>query len=193
MTLTKLCMSNAHKSRIHTSITTWAGKVPTDLSLVGYAKDNTQKFEARQKQMKDEGASNDIIREELGHPGIHTFNGILKYGLEKLEGTDRTQLEEAMKAWPEAKPVLEIVVDRFVIRDGVESRMADSIETALSICGTEARAALLEPGADLWRDLSFQTSYRNPKTGFVLDELSPRHFSFNSPLGACETCEGLGT
>lgn len=103
------------------------------------------------------------------------------------------ELEEAMKAWPEAKPVLEIVVDRFVIRDGVESRMADSIETALSICGTEARAALLEPGADLWRDLSFQTSYRNPKTGFVLDELSPRHFSFNSPLGACETCEGLGT
>ena len=103
------------------------------------------------------------------------------------------ELEEAMKAWPEAKPVLEIVVDRFVIRDGVESRMADSVETALSICGTEARATLLEPGEDHWRDLSFQTSYRNPKTGFMLDELSPRHFSFNSPLGACEHCEGLGT
>jgi excinuclease ABC subunit A len=61
------------------------------------------------------------------------------------------------------------------------------------ICGAEARAAVQEPDADAWRDISFQTSYRNPRTGFVVGELSPKHFSFNSHIGACEACEGLGT
>lgn len=103
------------------------------------------------------------------------------------------EIEEAGKSWPDVTPTVEIVVDRFVVREGVESRMADSVETALSICGVEARAAVQEPDADAWRDLSFQTSYRNPETGFMVGELSPKHFSFNSHIGACEVCEGLGT
>jgi excinuclease ABC subunit A len=103
------------------------------------------------------------------------------------------EIEEAGKSWPDSQPVVEIVVDRFVIRSGVESRMADSVETSLRLCGAEARAAVQEPGADAWRDLTFQTSYRNPRTGFIVGELSPKHFSFNSHIGACEACEGLGT
>jgi excinuclease ABC subunit A len=103
------------------------------------------------------------------------------------------EIEEAAKSWPEVPSSVEIVVDRFVIRAGVESRLADSVETALRICGTEARAAIQEPGSDGWRDVSFQTSYRNAATGFTVDELSPKHFSFNSHLGACSACEGLGT
>ena len=103
------------------------------------------------------------------------------------------EIEEAGKSWPAAPPVVEIVVDRFVIRPGVESRLADSVETALRLCGAEARAAVQQPAADVWRDLSFQTSYRNPHTGFIVGELSPKHFSFNSHLGACEACEGLGS
>jgi len=103
------------------------------------------------------------------------------------------EIEEAGKSWPDSLPSVEIVVDRFVIRPGVESRMADSVETALRLCGVEARAAVQEPDADTWRDLSFQTSWRNPGTGFIVGELSPKHFSFNSHLGACDGCEGLGT
>lgn len=103
------------------------------------------------------------------------------------------EIEEAAQAWPEALPVLEIVIDRFVVRDGVVSRLADSVELALRICGSEARAAVQEPGADAWRDVSFQTAYRNPRTGFVLGDISPRHFSFNSHVGACAACEGLGS
>ena len=103
------------------------------------------------------------------------------------------EIEEAAKRWPEVPGSVEIVVDRFVIRAGVASRLADSVETALRLCGTEARAAIQDPGADAWRDVSFQTSYRNPQTGFVVGELSPKHFSFNSHLGACAACEGLGT
>ncbi len=103
------------------------------------------------------------------------------------------EIEEAGKSWPDSLPSVEIVVDRFVIRPGVESRMADSVETALRLCGVEARAAVQEPESDTWRDLTFQTSWRNPSTGFIVGELSPKHFSFNSHLGACDGCEGLGT
>jgi len=103
------------------------------------------------------------------------------------------EIEEAVKTWPGAPPVVEIVVDRFVIRPGVASRLADSVETALRLCGAEARAAVQDPAADVWRDLSFQTSYRNPRTGFMVGEITPKHFSFNSHLGACEACEGVGT
>lgn len=103
------------------------------------------------------------------------------------------EIEEAAAQWPEFPTAVEIVVDRFVIRAGVESRLADSVETALRLCGVEARAAVQEPGQDAWRDLVFQTSYRNPRTGFMIEDLSPKHFSFNSHLGACEGCEGLGT
>ena len=102
------------------------------------------------------------------------------------------EIEEAARQWPDAPTAVEIVVDRFVIRPGVESRLADSVETALRLCGIETRASLQEPGSDSWRDISFQTSYRNPRTGFMVGELSPKHFSFNSHLGACAACEGLG-
>lgn len=88
---------------------------------------------------------------------------------------------------------LEIVVDRLVIRAGVDSRLADSMEACLRLCGQEARALLQQPGSSSWAELSFQTSYRNPATGFVMGELSPRHFSYNSHWGACAACEGLGT
>ncbi len=110
----------------------------------------------------------------------------------RLDG-EVLEIEEAGARWPDSRPVVEIVVDRFVVRPGAEARMADSVETALRLCGAETRAALQEPGKDSWRDLTFQTSYRNPRTGFIVGELSPKHFSFNSHLGACAACEGLGT
>jgi excinuclease ABC subunit A len=110
----------------------------------------------------------------------------------RLDG-EILEIEEAAKSWPDSPAAVEIVVDRFVIRSGVESRLADSVETALRLCGAEARAAVQEPDTDHWRDISFQTSYRNPRTGFIVGELSPKHFSFNSHIGACDGCEGLGT
>ncbi len=96
-------------------------------------------------------------------------------------------------ATPDAIRTLEIVVDRLVIRAGVEARMADSVEACLRLCGNESKALLQAPEHDAWEELSFQTSYRNPETGFVIGELSPKHFSYNSHLGACEACEGIGT
>jgi excinuclease ABC subunit A len=133
-----------------------------------------------------------VPREELGEPerllGDLQRQGFIRV---RVDG-EVLEIEEAAAAWPEFPAAVEIVVDRFVVRPGVESRLADSVETALRLCGVEARAAVQEPGADAWRDLAFQTSYRNPRTGFVVAELSPKHFSFNSHFGACEACEGLG-
>jgi len=131
--------------------------------------------------------------DELGEP-VRLLGDLQRQGYirVRLDG-EVMEIEDAAKAWPERPTAVEIVVDRFVIRPGVESRLADSVETALRLCGIEARAAIQEPDSGVWRDLSFQTSYRNPRTGFTVDALSPKHFSFNSHLGACTACEGLGT
>ncbi len=91
-----------------------------------------------------------------------------------------------------ATPKVEIVIDRLVIREGIESRLADSIELALRICGAEAKVLLQKPVEPDYRELTFQTSYRNPRTGEIFGDLSPRHFSFNTLEGACPECEGLG-
>jgi len=87
---------------------------------------------------------------------------------------------------------IEIVIDRLVIREGIEARLADSIELALRLCGAEARVLLMPPGEKDYRELTFQTSYRNPRTGEIFGDLSPRHFSFNTLEGACPACEGIG-
>ncbi len=87
---------------------------------------------------------------------------------------------------------IEIVIDRLVIREGIEARLADSIELALRLCGAEARVLLMPPGEIDYTELTFQTSYRNPRTGEIFGDLSPRHFSFNTLEGACPTCEGIG-
>jgi len=134
-----------------------------------------------------------IPKEELGEPA-RLLGNLQRQGYVRVRVDGEVlEIEEATAKWPEFPGAVEIVVDRFVIRAGVESRLADSVETALRLCGAEARAAVQKPGDDGWRDLVFQTSYRNPRTGFMVEDLSPKHFSFNSHIGACEACEGLGT
>lgn len=134
-----------------------------------------------------------IPKEELGEP-VRLLGDLQRQGYVRVRVDGEVlEIEEATAKWPEFPGAVEIVVDRFVIRAGVESRLADSVETALRLCGAEARAAVQKPGDDGWWDLVFQTSYRNPRTGFMVEDLSPKHFSFNSHIGACEACEGLGT
>ncbi|MCX6877061.1 MAG: excinuclease ABC subunit UvrA [Verrucomicrobia bacterium] len=134
-----------------------------------------------------------LPREELAEPA-RLLADLQRQGYIRVRVNGEVlEIEEAAKRWPAVPGTVEMVVDRLVIRGGVASRLADSVETALRLCGTEARAAIQEPGTDAWRELSFQTSYRNPQTGLVVGELSPKHFSFNSHLGACTACEGLGT
>ncbi len=87
---------------------------------------------------------------------------------------------------------IEVVVDRLVLREGVRARLADSVDTALKWGG--GRLLLLRAeGEDDWSERKYSTDYCNPATDFVMPQLTPKHFSFNSHFGACPVCHGLGT
>ncbi|MCP5137353.1 MAG: excinuclease ABC subunit UvrA [Gammaproteobacteria bacterium] len=88
------------------------------------------------------------------------------------------------------KHTIEAVVDRFKVREGLELRLAESFETALRLADGIARIAFMdEPGLT---ELVFSSKYACPVCGYALSELEPRLFSFNNPVGACPTCDGLG-
>ncbi len=100
--------------------------------------------------------------------------------------------EFTKKRFPEMPAAVEAVVDRLVVREDSASRLTDSIETALK--WSRPRVAFLvasEEGG--WDFREETTAFANPETGFTLETLTPRHFSFNSHLGACESCQGLGS
>jgi len=111
---------------------------------------------------------------------------------------------------------IEAVVDRLIIREGVRTRLADSVETALKWGGN--RIVVLRTGRNesqrsaigsqeqncgdgwagdgsqpVWETIRYTTDYGNAESNFSLGELTPKHFSFNSHLGACPACHGLGT
>ncbi|MDX2082339.1 MAG: excinuclease ABC subunit UvrA [Terrimicrobiaceae bacterium] len=88
---------------------------------------------------------------------------------------------------------IEAVVDRLVVREGLGQRLADSIETALRWGGGRLATSRQEPGAARWTEKKFSTDFSNPATGFTMPQLTPKHFSFNSHLGACPVCHGIGT
>ena len=88
---------------------------------------------------------------------------------------------------------IEVVVDRIVVREGVESRLADSLQTALALADG---IALLETapreGEGEAEKIVFSEKFACPISGFTIPELEPRLFSFNAPMGACPNCDGLG-
>ena len=84
---------------------------------------------------------------------------------------------------------IEAVVDRLVVRDGLKSRLADSFETALHLSDG---LAFVE-NADSAERTTFSAKFACPVSGFTIDEIEPRLFSFNNPFGACPACDGLGT
>jgi excinuclease ABC subunit A len=87
------------------------------------------------------------------------------------------------------KHTIEVVVDRFKVRDGLEQRLAESFETALELSGGTALVAPMEGDDD---EMVFSANFACPHCGFSMQELEPRLFSFNNPAGACSTCDGLG-
>ena len=84
---------------------------------------------------------------------------------------------------------IDVIVDRLVMRDGVRSRLTDSIETALGLADGVAAIDLVDDDAE---DIMFSQHFACLDCGISFDELAPRNFSFNSPYGACERCDGLG-
>ena len=94
---------------------------------------------------------------------------------------------------------ISVVVDRLVLRDGVERRLTDSVETALRLAGGIAEIEIVSRPSDARdagdesRRIVFSQHLARPSDGKSFEELAPRNFSFNSPYGACSHCDGLGT
>ncbi|MBS1724956.1 MAG: excinuclease ABC subunit UvrA [Armatimonadetes bacterium] len=87
---------------------------------------------------------------------------------------------------------IEVVVDRIIVKDGIDRRLADSVETALKM-GKGLVTVSWQIGDDTASEKTFSEHYSCPECGFSMPELEPRVFSFNSPYGACPECTGLGT
>src|SRR5882724_2371543 len=147
-------------------------------------------------------------------PLIKNQPGEFRDVIEKLrrEGFVRARIDGQLMELDRPEPIrlnknrrhtIEAVIDRLVIREGIRARLTDSIETALKLGGNrivvlrEISADAQHPpsniGSERWEELRYSTDYGNAETGFTLSDLTPRHFSFNSHLGACPACHGLGT
>ena len=108
----------------------------------------------------------------------------------RIDGAVR-ELDEPLRLDLRRKHTIEVVVDRLTVRPGLRTRLAESFETALRLGqGVACVAPMDAPDADL---VTFSSQYACPHCGYSLDELEPRLFSFNSPVGACPECDGLGT
>lgn len=97
------------------------------------------------------------------------------------------ELSEEIKLEKNIKHLIEIVVDRLVVKPGIEKRLADSIETVLGL--SDGLLVVEVIGGEL---LTFSSSYACPDCGVSMEEIEPRSFSFNNPFGACPDCFGLG-
>ncbi|WP_438493110.1 excinuclease ABC subunit UvrA [Paenibacillus sp. IHBB 3054] len=120
------------------------------------------------------------------HKGL--FSDISKQGFVRVrvdgelrEVTEDIQLEK------NKKHTIEVVVDRIVIKDDMETRLTDSLETALKLSGGQILVDVIGQ-----EELLFSSNFACPVCGFSIEELAPRMFSFNSPFGACPECDGLG-
>ena len=130
-----------------------------------------------------------IIR---GKKGLHekVIDNIKKNGYvrARVDGEIYEVTEEEIKLDKNKKHNIEAVVDRLIIKEGIEGRLSESIESALKLA--EGLVIVNVIGGE---DILFSEKFSCPDCGISIDELEPRMFSFNAPYGKCDTCDGLGT
>ncbi len=126
-----------------------------------------------------------------GRKGTHvkTFEMIKKQGFVRVRvDGEMHEVAEEIELEKNKKHSIEVVIDRIAIKDGIQTRLADSLETALEL--GDGRVLVDVIGEE---ELLFSQHHACPECGFSIPELEPRMFSFNSPFGACPSCDGLGT
>ena len=106
----------------------------------------------------------------------------------RIDGEIYDLSEDEIKLEKNIKHNIEAVVDRIIIKDGIEGRLTDSLETALKLGEGLALVSVIGDN-----DILFSEKFACPDCGISIDELAPRLFSFNSPFGKCDYCDGLGT
>ncbi|SDP00821.1 excinuclease ABC subunit A [Paenibacillus sp. yr247] len=126
-----------------------------------------------------------------GRKGEHTklLADIQKQGFVRVRVNGETvDLSEKIELDKNKKHTIEVVVDRIVIKEDVQTRLADSLETALKLANGRVIVDIIDK-----EELLFSQNLACPECGFSVEELAPRMFSFNSPFGACPDCDGLGS
>ncbi|MBC1500394.1 excinuclease ABC subunit UvrA [Listeria weihenstephanensis] len=126
-----------------------------------------------------------------GKKGAHkkTLEGVKKEGYVRVRiDGEMYDIGDEIELEKNKKHSIDIVIDRIVVKEGVTSRLFDSIESALRLAEGYAVVDVIGD-----KELLFSEHYACPYCGFSVGELEPRMFSFNSPFGACPTCDGLGT
>ena len=114
---------------------------------------------------------------------------LLRRGFQRVKINGEVHnIEEAPALNKKLKHTIEVVVDRVVVRKGLEQRLADSIETALSL----TEGLVIAEDADNGDQTIYSSKFACPVSGFTIEEIEPRLFSFNNPFGACPSCDGLG-
>lgn len=125
-----------------------------------------------------------------GRKGEHTklFTEIQKQGFVRVRvNGEIRELSETITLEKNKKHNIEVVVDRIVVKADIQTRLADSLETALKLAEGRVIVDVMEQ-----EELLFSQNLACPECGFSIEELAPRMFSFNSPFGACPECDGLG-
>lgn len=125
-----------------------------------------------------------------GRKGEHTklLQDVQKQGFVRVRVNGEIRdLSEKIELEKNKKHSIEVVVDRIVVKEDVASRLADSLETGLKLSGGQIIVDIIDK-----EELMFNSNLACPVCGFSIEELAPRMFSFNSPFGACPTCDGLG-
>lgn len=125
-----------------------------------------------------------------GRKGEHVklLNDLQKQGYARVRVDGEVRdLSEGIQLEKNKKHTIEVVIDRLIIKPGIETRLTDSIETALQLSGGDVLIDVIDG-----EELLFSQNLACPECGFSIDELTPRMFSFNSPFGACPSCDGLG-
>ena len=135
------------------------------------------------------GALADVLRSLKNHA----------YTRARIDGV-LMELDPLPELDPTKRHSVEVVIDRLILRAGIESRLEESISSALTkgeglLCCMYEKERVTTPSGStrsVWKDLLFSARYSCPKCGVSYAEFEPRSFSFNSPFGACPTCSGIG-
>jgi excinuclease ABC subunit A len=138
-----------------------------------------------------------VIRDRKGEH-LNMFSDFKQQGFirVRVDGTVY-ELDEVPELDAKKKHTIELVVDRFKVREDIKTRLAESFETALLLANDVATIAWMDPddknmGEKDKADLIFSAKFACAHCGYSLQELEPRLFSFNNPAGACPECEGIG-
>jgi excinuclease ABC subunit A len=133
-----------------------------------------------------------IVRDRKGEYKKE-FIELRKQGFQRVKVNGQFyELEDPPTLDKKFRQDIDVVVDRIVVREGLETRLADSFRTALNLADGISILETAPPEGEEARRITFSEKFACPVSGFTIPEIEPRLFSFNAPFGACPACDGLG-